>query len=67
MAEQENIVVEVGGTGLDLGWNKTLAPLQLLAKSASVFLWIYETQETGMHGGRMQMNPGTLTSRWCMV
>ena len=67
VAEQENIVVEEGGSGLDLGWKKTLGPLQLLARSASVFLWIYETQETGMHGGRTQTNPGTLTSRWCMV
>ena len=67
VVEQENIVVEEGGSGVDLGWKKTLGPLQLLARSASVFLWIYETQETGMHGGRMQTNPGTLTSRWCMV
>ena len=67
VAEQENIVVEEGGSGLDLGWKKTLAPLQLLARSVSVFLWIYETQETGLHGGRTQTNPGTLTSRWCMV
>ena len=67
MAEQENIVVEEGGSGLDLGWKKTLGPLQILARSASVFLWIYESQETSMHGGRTQTNPGTLTSRWCMV
>ena len=67
VAEQENIVVEEGGSGLDLGWKKTLGPLQILARSASVFLWIYKTQETGMHGGRTQMNPGRLTSRWCMV
>ena len=67
VVEQENIVVEEGGSGLDLGWKKTLGPLQILARSASVFLWIYETQETGMHGGRTQMNSGTLTSHWCMV
>ena len=64
---QENIVLEEGGSGLDLGWKKTSGPLQLLARSSSVLFWIYETQETGMHGGRTQTNPGTLTSRWSMV
>ena len=66
VVEQENIVVKERGSGLDLGWKKTLGPLKLLARSASVFLWIYETQETGMHGGRTQTKTGMLTRRWCM-